>query len=65
MEKEIKERLLKKELKIQREIYMFKLYNNYGKLLYKNIELWFVRKKIEYNNKKYKRRKRHDKIRKR
>ena len=37
-------------MKIQREIYMFKLYNNYGKLLYKNIELWFVRKKIEYNN---------------
>lgn len=65
MEKEIKERLLKKELKIQREIYIFKLYNNYGKLLYKNIELWFVRKKIEYNNKKHKRRKRHVKIRKR
>lgn len=65
MEKEIKERLLKKELKIQRDIYMSKLCNNYGKLLYKTIELWFVRKKIAYNNKKHKRRKRHVKIRKR
>ena len=32
MEKEIKERLLNQELKVQRDIYMSKLYNNYVKL---------------------------------
>ena len=46
MEKEIKERLLNQELKVQRDIYMSKLYNNYVKLLYKKLELWFIRKKL-------------------
>ena len=33
MEKEIKERLLNQELKVQRDIYMSKLYNNYVKVV--------------------------------
>lgn len=65
MEKEIKERLLNQELKVQRDIYMSKLYNNYVKLLYKNLELWFIRKKLCIIKKKHKRRVKNAKIRKR
>ena len=69
MEKEIKERLLNQELKVQREIYMSKLYNDYGKLLYKKLELWFIRKKLciikKKHKKKHKRRVKNAKIRKR
>ena len=69
MEKEIKERLLNQELKVQREIYMSKLYNDYGKLLYKKLELWFIRKRLciikKKRKKKRKRRVKNAKIRKR
>ena len=65
MEKEIKERLLSQELKVQRDIYMSKLYNNYVKLLYKKLELWFIRKKLCIIKKKHKRRVKNAKIRKR
>ena len=37
MEKEIKERLLNQELKVQRDIYMSKLYNNYVKFFDKQV----------------------------
>lgn len=69
MEKEIKERLLNQELKVQREIYMSKLYNDYGKLLYKKLELWFIRKRLciikKKHKNKHKRRVKNAKIRKR
>lgn len=65
MEKEIKEKLIRREMEIQREIYMCKLYNNYVKLLYKQLELWVIRKKMLYNKKKHKRRLKNVKIRKR
>ncbi len=65
MEKELREKLLKKELIVQREIYMCELYNNYVKLLYKKIELWFIRKKLCIIKKKRKGRYKHGKVRKR
>ena len=63
--KKINRDLILKQTIILRETYMCKLRNDYIKLLIKHVELWFLKRKMVYNEKRYKRRYKNGKVRKR